>query len=276
MVGGGLVLVRVRRARHGSDLALGLLLWGVPLALLAVASSETAAFLLLAVVGIGVTVVDVSAVTLLQRAAQGELLAHALGLLQTVFVATVALGTLAAPLLVSAVGVRTALVVTGLPLPLLAAALWRRLRRLDDLGRPASPWAQLLAGTTIFAPLSHSARDRLAHSLRELELPPRTTVFAQCDPGEDFYVVAHGAVDVEVDGKKVKRLGRGDYFGEIALLRDVPRTATIRTVDDVKLLALDRDSFLATVTSNRGSADAADAVVGARLGFAGALGSWSP
>jgi len=90
VVGGGLVLARVRRERHGSDLALGLVLWGVPLVALALAKSETAAFLLLVVVGIGVTVVDVSAVTLLQRAAQGELLAHALGLLQAIFVATLA------------------------------------------------------------------------------------------------------------------------------------------------------------------------------------------
>jgi len=272
VVGGGLVLARAQRERYGSNLALGLVLWGVPLVALALASSETAAFLLLIVVGIGVTVVDVSAVTLLQRAAQGELLAHALGLLQAIFVATVALGTLAAPLLVSAVGARKALLLTGIPLPLLAAALWRHLRRLDYGEKPGSPWAQRLAETTIFAPLSNSAREQLARSLRDRALPPRTTVFAQGDRGDDFYLIDQGEVDVEVDEKHVRTLGAGDYFGEIALLRDVPRTATIRTVGDVRLLALDRDSFLSTVTNNRGSADAAEAVVGARLGFAGALG----
>jgi predicted MFS family arabinose efflux permease len=273
VLGGGLVLARVRKARYGSDLALGLFLWGVPLVLLAVSSSETVAFLLLAVVGVGVTVVDVSAVTLLQRVAQGELLAHALGLLQAIFVAGVALGTLAAPLLVSAFGIRTALLLTGLPLPLLAAALWRRLRRFDHGGTPASPWAELLAATTIFAPLTQAARESLARSLREQELPVGTTVFAQGDPGDDFYLIAEGEVDVDIDGKPVRRLGPGDYFGEIALLRDVARTATIRTAGHVRLLALDRDSFLATVASNRGSADAADAVVGARVGFAGAFAS---
>lgn len=275
VLGGGLVLVRVRRARYGSDLALGLVLWGVPLVLLALAaSSEGAAFLLLAIVGVGVTVVDVSALTLLQRAAQGELLTHALGLLEGIFVTTVAIGTLAAPLLVSAVGARNALLLTGLPLPLLAAALWRRLRRLDDGSRPSSPWAQLLAETAIFAPLSVAVREQLARSLEERELPPRTTVFAQGDRGDDFYLVASGEVEVEVDGNRVRTLGRGEYFGEIALLRDVPRTATIRTVGEVRLLALGRDSFLATVASNRGSADAADAVMGARLGFAGAAGAF--
>ena len=273
VVGGGLVLVRVRRARHGSDLALGLVLWGVPLVLLALASSESTAFLLLAVVGIGVTVVDVSAVTLLQRAAQGELLAHALGLLQAIFVATIALGTLAAPLLVSAVGIRTALLLTGIPLPLLAATLWRRLRQLDQAESLVSPWAQLLAETEIFAFLSQAARDQLARSLRECELPSQAVVFSQGDRGDYFYLVAAGTVDVEVDGTRVRTLARGEYFGEIALLRDVPRTATIRAADDVRLLALDRGSFLATVASNGASADAADAVMGARLGFAGALGT---
>jgi len=218
-------------------------------------------------------VVDVSAVTLLQRVAQGELLAHALGLLQAIFVAGVALGTLAAPLLVSAFGVRTALLLTGLPLPLLAAALWRRLRRLDHSGTPASPWARLLAATAIFAPLTQAARESLAGSLRERELPSGAVVFAQGDPGDDFYLIAEGEVDVDIDGKQVRRLGPGDYFGEIALLRDVPRTATIRAIGHVRLLGLDRDSFLATVASNRGSSDAADAVVGARLGFAGAFGA---
>jgi len=272
VVGGGFVLARVQEQRHGSDLALGLVLWGVPLVVLALASSEAAAFLLLAVVGVGVTVVDVSAVTLLQRAAQGELLAHALGLLQAIFVATVALGTLAAPLLVSEVGARKALLLTGIPLPLLAAALWHRLRRLDQGGKPASPWARRLAETTIFAPLSNAAREQLARSLRERVVPPRAIVFAQGDLGDDFCLIEEGEVDVEVDDEHVRTLGPGDYFGEIALLRDVPRTATIRTVGEVRLLALDRESFLSTVADNRGSADAAEAVVGARLGFAGALG----
>ena len=273
VLGGALVLARVRKARYGSDLALGLVLWGAPLVLLALASSETVAFLLLAVVGVGVTVVDVSAVTLLQRVAQGELLAHTLGLLQAVFVAGVALGTLAAPLLVSAFGVRTALLLTGLPLPLLAATLWRRLRRLDQGAAPVSPWTLLLASTAIFAPLPQAARESLARSLRERELPEGTVVFAQGDPGDDFYLIAEGEVDVDIDGEHVRRLGPGDYFGEIALLRDVPRTATIRTAGQVRLLGLDRGSFLAVVASNRGSSDAAEAVVGTRLGFAGAFGS---
>lgn len=271
VLGGGLVLARMRRARYGSDLALGLVLWGLPLVLLALASSESAAFLLLAVVGIGVTVVDVSAVTLLQRAAQGELLAHALGLLQAIFVATVAVGTLAAPLLISVVGIRTALLLTGVPLPLLAAALWRRLRQLDDGAAPASPWTHLLAENAIFAPLPQAAREYLGRSLRERELPAGAVVFSQGDRGDDFYLVAEGDVDVAIDGKHVRTLGPGDYFGEIALLRDVPRTATIRAAGPVRLLALDRDSFLATVGGNRASANAANAVIGARLGLAGAI-----
>src|SRR5262249_9970937 len=132
VVGGGLVFSRLRRRRHAADLALRLALWGAPVLALAFIPSEAAAFVLLAIVGVGVTVVDVSAVTLLQRAARGELLTHALGLLQAVFVTSVGVGTLAAPLLVDAVGARGALLVTGALLPVLAAALWTRLSRLDD------------------------------------------------------------------------------------------------------------------------------------------------
>jgi len=271
IVGGAVVFARLRTANHGSDLGVGLLLWGIPLVLLAVISSDAAAFVLLGLVGVGVTVVDVAAVTLLQRTASGELLPHALALLQTVFVASVATGTLLAPVLVGAAGVRGALLVTGTLLPVLAIALWRRLRRLDSDAEPKAELAPLLAAIPIFAPLSDAALDQLASSLRPIALPPHSTVFEQGDHGDGFYVIESGSLEVRVDGSLVRTLKAGDYFGEIALLRDVPRTATIVTSSDVRLERLDRGSFISTVTGNQASLDAADAVVGARLGFSTGL-----
>jgi MFS family permease len=267
VVGGALVFARLRRRRSGADLRVGLLLWGVPLVLLALVSSEVAALILLVVVGIGVTIVDVSAVTLLQRNADGELLPHALGLLQSVFVASVGIGTLLAPLLVDGLGIRGALVVTGAVLPLLAAALWRRLQRLDAAVTADSELVALLAAIPIFAPLSTPARERLARWLRATTLEAGETVFAQGDHGDGFYAVQEGEVDVLVDGEHVRTLGAGGYFGEIALLREVPRTATVRTRSAVRLQRLDRERFLAIVAGNTASSAAADAVVGARLGF---------
>ena len=189
VVGGALVFVRLRSGRHGADLALGLLLWGIPLVLLSLLSSQAAAFFLLAVVGIGVTVVDVASVTLLQRTARGDLLPHALGVLQTVFVASVAAGTLIAPVLVSTFGIRGALLCTGAILPVLSIALWSRLRRLDERP-PANPaLVALLAAIPIFAPLSEAVLEHLASALEPLEFTAGTTVFSEGDHGDGFYVI---------------------------------------------------------------------------------------
>ena len=267
VIGGALVFARLRSGRHGADLALGLFLWGVPLVVLALVSSETAAFFLLAIVGIGVTVVDVASITLLQRTARGDLLPHTLGVLQAVFVTSVAAGTLVAPLLVSSLGVRGALLVTGALLPILSLGLWRRLRSLDE--RPAAhpELVALLAAIPMFAPLPDPAVEHLASSLEEIDLPTGATVFAQGDYGDGFYVVEAGEVDIVIDGVHVRTLGAGESFGEIALLRDVPRTATVVSRTDVRLQRLERRRFIGTVTGDPASSNAADAVVGARLGI---------
>lgn len=268
LVGGAFVLARLRRRRHGLDLGIGLLLWGAPLLLLALTPSKLAAFALLGVVGIGVTVVDVAALTLLQRGTDDGVLPHALALLQTVFVVTVAVGTLLAPILVSTLGIRGALIATGLPLPVLSIGLGRRLRELDDVSAGHAEQIELLSGITIFAPLSDGTLEHLARALRPLELGADEPVFRQGDRGDDFYVIAEGQVEVVQDGDRIATLGPRGYFGEIALLRDIPRTAAIRTMTPSRLLLLERARFLAAVTGTAASADAADAIVGARLGVA--------
>ena len=267
VAGGALAFARLRRGRHGTDLRLGLLLWGAPLVLLSFVSSPAAALVLLGVVGVGVTVVDVAAVTLLQRTARGDLLPHALGLLQAVFVISVAAGTLLAPVLVSSLGVRGALLVTGAFLPLLAVALTRQVSRLDAHAVFDPLLVAMLAEIPIFAPLSESALEHLASSLSQVVLPAGAIVFSQGDHGDGFYVVEDGEAEVSIDGARVHTLGPGDYFGEIALLRDVPRTATIQALTDVRLQRLERAPFIGTVTGNPTSSDAADAVIGSRLGL---------
>ncbi len=271
VIGGGLVLARLHVGDHGADLAIGLVLWGIPLVLLSFVSSELLALLLLAVVGVGVTVVDVAAVTLLQRVADNELLAHALGLLQAILVTAVGIGTVAAPALVAALGVRGALLAAGVPLPLLAAALWRRLRVLDRRAAAGSQWLAVLNANAIFTPLSRAAREHLVGRLEELPMRAGDVIMRQGDPGDAFFLVAAGSVEVEVDGSVVNRLHEGDGFGEIALLRDVPRTATVRALAGGTLLRLEREPFLATVTGNRSASRAAESLAGARLGLSGGL-----
>jgi MFS family permease len=267
VLGGAFAFTRLRRGRHGTDLRIGLLLWGIPLVLLSLVSSPVAALVLLGFVGVGVTIVDVAAITLLQRAARGDLLPHALGMLQAVFVLSVAAGTLIAPVLVSSLGVRAALLATGAFLPVLAVGLNRQLRRLDASAVHEPALVALLLQIPIFAPLPESAIEHLAASLSPRAVPAGAIVFSQGDEGDGFYIIEAGEVDVSVDGTSIATLGANGYFGEIALLRDVPRTATIQAVTDVELQRLERARFIGTVTGNSTSADAADAVVGSRLGM---------
>ena len=96
-------------------------------------------------------------------------------------------------------------------------------------------------------------------------------VFEQGDRGERFYVIAEGTAVVEIDGAEASTLGPGDFFGEIALLHDVPRTATVRAVQDLRLHALERDDFIAAVTGHAPSREAADTVVATRLPAGAAL-----
>jgi len=267
VIGGAVAFVRLRRSRHGTDLGIGLLLWGVPLVLLALVSSPTIAFALLCVVGVGVTLVDVAAITLLQRTASGELLPHALGLLQAVFVFSVAAGTLLAPPLVAAVGIRGALIATGAFLPLLAGLLSRQVRRLDASPTRDPARVELLAAISIFAPLPESVLEQLASALDLVEHPAGGVIFRQGEPGDGFYVVDVGEVGVLIDDSEVNTIGPGGYFGEIALLHDVPRTASVVARSDVRLYRLDSAPFVNAVTGNTTSSQAAAAVMGSRLGF---------
>jgi predicted MFS family arabinose efflux permease len=267
VLGGALAFARLRRGRHGTDLGVGLLLWGAPLVALALVSSAPIAFVLLCIVGVGVTLVDVAAITLLQRIASGDLLPHALSLMEAVFVISVAAGTLLAPLLVSAVGVRGALIATGAFLPLLAAALARQVRRLDASTARDPQLVELLSEIPLFAPLSESTIEQLASSLDHVRRPVGALVFSQGDPGDGFYVVEEGQVEIVIDEKRVNTVGRGGYFGEIALLHDVPRTASVRALSEVRLQKLESAPFIAAVTGNVASTQAAAAVIGSRVGF---------
>ncbi len=124
---------------------------------------------------------------------------------------------------------------------------------------------ELLRGVPIFAPLASSTLDTLAAKLVPAEAPAGTEVVRQGEPGDRFFIVGEGRLDIHVDGARAQPLGPGDFFGEIALLRDVLRTATVTAVDDAKLYALDRGDFIAAVTGHAESKAAADSVVATRL-----------
>lgn len=264
LVGAVVALTLVGRRRLASSFAVGLVLWGAPIALIAAWPTPLGALLLLGVVGAANTVADVSGLTLLQRAVPEEVLARVFGILESVVLGAIALGAVLAPVLVSGLGVRGTLVATGAFLPVVTALVWRRLRELDAISAPAT--LELLRRIPIFTPLPAPVLERLAASLTPVRVAAGETVFRRGDPGDRFYVVSGGAVEVILDAGPAARLGRGESFGEIALLRDIPRTATVRAASDVELYALERDEFIAAVSGHPASADAAEAVISVRLG----------
>jgi CRP-like cAMP-binding protein len=162
-------------------------------------------------------------------------------------------------------GTRAALVIVGLFLPVIVVILARRIMTIDAEAVIPEHEVELLALLPMFAPLPRLALERLARQVVPVEADAGTEIIRQGDEGDRFYVVDEGEVDVIVDGRHIASYGRGYGFGEIALLRDVPRTATITTRTPVKLYALERDVFLATVTGHSASEEAADALIVSRL-----------
>lgn len=265
LLGAALAGVLVGRGKLAADFGLGVVLFGLPLALLAGWKSEALAVVLLAGVGIGNTLADVSGMTLLQRVTPPAVVGRVFGVLESVLLLTVALGAVAAPALVSAFGTRGALLISGLLLPALVLPSFGVLRRLDAEARVPRDELTLLSRVPFLSSLPEPALERLARSAERATAPAGETVVRQHEPGDRFYVIASGELEVSVDGAVVRALHGGDYFGEIALIRDVPRTATVRARHDSELLALGREDFLTAVNGYAPSLSSAEAVVGLRL-----------
>jgi MFS family permease len=264
---GGVIGAVVSSTIHGSRLArvfaLSLLGWGLPIVLVAPSPQLVAALVLMGIVGASNSVEDVSGFTLLQRAIRDDALSGVLGLIWGAAMGALAIGSIATPILVRELGARTAFVLVGVLLPVLTLAGYRRMRALDDVAAPTTQ--QLLVDEVpMFAPLSLAAKERLATRLVPLDVPAGATVVRAGEVGDRFYLVESGTVRVELE-QGDKESGAGDYFGEIALLRDVPRTATVTAVTPTRLYALERADFLAAVTGHALAETAAHEIVGARL-----------
>jgi MFS family permease len=266
LAGSVVALGLVARRRLAADFAVGLLLWGVPMILVALWVEPVFALLVLALLGVGNTLVDVAGVTLLQRSVPDAVLARVFGVLEGLTWGTIALGSILASGLVALLGTRGAFAAVGAILPVLTVLAWPRLAAVDRRARAPLEQLELLRGVPMFAPLPPTALETVASALRRVRYPPGTEIVRAGEPGDDFYVLARGEVGVEVEGAPRARLGPGDFFGEIALLHGTRRTATVRARTDVEAYALGRDAFVDAVTGNVGSARAAQGIVATRLG----------
>jgi MFS family permease len=253
------------RGKHlAVSFGLALVFWGLPIALIGARPDFVLAVLLLAIVGAANSVEDVAVFTLLQRIVPDRFLSRVLGVVWGVAMAGVAIGSIIAPGLVATIGARPAFAVVGGLLPVLTLMSYRRLEAIDRAF--AAPFAEsdLIDGVQIFAPLSLATKERLATRLSALSVPAGHVVIRAGDPGDRFYIVSDGELAIDADGVRTTA-ERGAYVGEIALLRDIPRTATVKAVVDSRLYAMAREDFLAIVGGHSDARRSAEAVADARL-----------
>lgn len=259
IVGGFAAAALVGRVGLGSNFALGGLLASVPMAVIGVWPNGAAALCLLLLVGIGGTLAEFSSETLFQRTVPDRLLARVFGVLASIYAAAIALGALLAPLLIEAIGIRTALVVLGLWLPPLMLANLRRLDRIS--ARVAHPPLDVLRSIPLFAQLPEPTLQRIAGALVPVRIADGKAIFREGEPADRFYIVVEGEVEIVLDRSVASRIRKPGYFGEVAILRAVPRTASAIARGEVLLNALDGEELRAAVTGSAPALSTANSVI---------------
>ena len=255
----------VGSARLAQWFAVGVALWGLPLVLVPLSSSPATVWALLAFVGVGNALVDLGIFTLMARLAGDEVLARVFGLLESLVALAVGLGAIVGSLMINLYGVGTALIVVGSVCPFLVLVAWRPLKRIDRNIGVEDKEIGLLRAVPMLRPLPLPAIEQLARGLEQVSVPAGRAVFRQGDPADRYYVIEDGVADVVGDGHLVAKLGPGDGFGEIALLRRVLRTATVLAATDLRLSTLTSDRFLPVVTGFPPSARVAGTSVDSML-----------
>ncbi len=260
VLGGATTLVLVGRGRLSGWLAVGAAVWGTAFAIVAGVQVTAVALVLLVIGGIGLAVVDVAGRTLLQRISPGEVLAGVFGLVEGFAMAGLAVGSVFATVAYGALGLAGATLLTAAFLPVVVLASASRLVGVEAGVRIPVREIEILRRLALFAPVPAPALEVVARNLVRLTMPAGTVVIREGDIGDRFYVLATGTVAVSQGDRLIRTLGPGDPFGQIALLRDIPRTATVTAVGDLELWALDRESFLYAMTGSPNAAAQANAM----------------
>jgi MFS family permease len=255
----------VGRSRISPTLLGGAVVMGASIAVLGFGDTVAAAVLASGVAGAATTVLDVAGRTLLQRAIDDSLLARVFGAIESLWMIGFGVGGPVAAALVSLFGLSASFVVASAVVPLITLLGFRALDRLEQQVVVPTRQLELISALPMFGPLPKSDVERVARQLDRLNVVRGTDVIRQGDVGDRFYVVDAGAFEVLTDGRFVASLSEGDHFGEIALLKDVLRTATVRATVDSTVWALDQEEFLATVTGMPQAKRAAHAISAERL-----------
>ncbi len=266
LIGGLVALVLSRRERLAFDFGIGVALWAAPLILVAAWPALPAALVAMAMIGMANSLVDINASTLLQRLVPDAVMGRVFGAMDSAVIGGMALGAALMPVLLHTIGLRAGLAVLGGAVTALVVLGVSGLMRIDQQHR-APAGIEVLRRVPMLAVLPEPVLERLARGSQVRQLADGEVVFREGEVGDRFYVIERGRVDVTIRDEFVRSETAGDSFGEIALLRDVPRTATVTAATDTVVRSIDRDLFLPAVTGHGAATERAEQLVTWRLGI---------
>jgi cyclic nucleotide-binding protein len=214
----------IGRSRLGKPCAVSFIAVGVTVSLVGAAGTTIVIAVLAACWGASMAVSDSTSLSLLTRLLNSSTLTRTVGVMESLKLGAEGTGALLAPALVGLFGIRPALVLAGLPLPLVVAFAAPWMRRADDVAVDRGSLVSLLHGVSVFRPLDMASLETLAASRETVSVPAGDAVIRAGDPGDRFFVIEAGEAEVVVGGFPIGTLGAGGGFGERALLRNVVRT----------------------------------------------------
>lgn len=250
LIGAGVATVMASGVRLGNAFVAALAGWGLPIALMGLLVDPLVALIGMLVIGVSNAVIDVAIDTLLQRLVPHARQVAVIGLLELVIGGGTALGGVVAPIVLGAVGIEAALIAFGVLLPLVAAVSWPVIRRVDESGMADPRQLALIRGEPLFAPLSLATVEHLAACLDPARFDDGDFLIRQGEPGRSFFLIDQGTAAITRDERLVRVVGSGAGIGEIALLDDVPRTASVQAVGEVRAFSIEREEFLEAVTGH--------------------------
>lgn len=265
LVGAAAGFALVGRRRLAIPFGAGLAAWGIPMVVVGLAPVLAIAIPLFIVAGAGRSLADMAGRTLIQRVTPDRSLARVFGVLEGVHTGMIGIGSIAVPAFIGLTGPRETLVLLGIWVPLVVILGWRAVQAVDAAAVVHARELEVLRGTPIFAPLAPVALERLSSRLVRRVVERGDWIVRQGERGDRYFLIDEGEAEVFVDGALVRRQGAGEAFGEIALIRDVPRTASIRARTPMALWELDRDDFLVAVAGHPLSRRSAEDLVAERL-----------